>query len=69
VVAQFAEEPEGVVEVEAEGPHDGGGEVVEGLAALDLDVPVHLGFQPDPENVGAHVGLAARLRRALPHDA
>src|SRR4051794_29889226 len=60
-MAEAAVEAEGVVEVEAEGGDDGGGEVLEGPAARELDVAVEAAAQGGAEDACARIGHARLL--------
>src|SRR6201995_2729363 len=51
-----------MVEIEAESPHDCCSEVVEGPCALDLDISIDPGWQPDTEDVSARAWHAVVLR-------
>src|SRR3954454_22777268 len=57
-MAEAAVEAEGVVEVEAEGGDDGGGEVLEGPAARELEVAVEEAAQGGAEDARARIGHA-----------
>src|SRR3954452_16057362 len=55
-MAEAAVKAEGVVEIEAEGVDDGGGEVLEGPAARELEVAVEAAAQGGAEDARARIG-------------
>jgi hypothetical protein len=66
MVVQLVEEAEGVIQVEVEGPDDGGSQVVERLLARDLDLAVDPGAKPDADDVGACARHAVILHDPCP---